>query len=195
MSFRSVPDNNWYTEPTLEISQRVGIILFNYPLQNDLLTIFLSLYSQWVHKPLLALIIEIDWFGDMKSSFGKKSVCTDQIYDLKLEWALTQWKSTHTCKPVQVSSLSDSPSPAFTQAFPPLAGSGLLHSLTARLITGIPGIWQEAEQALHSDQGPYPPSSGSLTGSSVVVTTTGQFCNKHKLLPCFNSIWEYNNSN
>ena len=94
----------------------------------------------------------------------------------------------HTSKPVQVSSLSASPSPAFTQVFPPLAGSGSLHSLTARLITGIPGVWHVAEHALHSDQGPYPPSLCSPTGSLVVVCTSGQSCNEHKTNPFYDTI-------
>ena len=97
-------------------------------------------------------------------------------------------RSVHTSKLVQFSSLSASPSPAFTQVFPPLAGSGSLHSLTARLITGIPGVWHVAEHALHSDQGPYPPSLCSPTGSLVVVCTSGQSCNKHKTNPFYDTV-------
>ena len=112
------------------------------------------------------------------------------IWKMPIQLGLDKWNNQmiHTSKPVQVSSLSASPSPAFTQVFPPLAGSGSLHSLTARLITGIPGVWHVAEHALHSDQGPYPPSRCSPNGSLVVVCTSGQSCNKHKTNPFYDTV-------
>ena len=112
------------------------------------------------------------------------------IWKMPIQTGLDKWNNQmiHTSKPVQVSSLSASPSPAFTQVFPPLAGSGSLHSLTARLITGIPGVWHVAEHALHSDQGPYPPSRCSPTGSLVVVCTSGQSCNTHKTNPFYDTV-------